>query len=258
MCVRVGVWPRAGAAAVPGCGGASAHHSAPRGNGAGFPLSLRFASFFPSTYTDTYTDALRFSLLSLRVSPFSSSPPPQCNLLCLLAISVLTYSHHCPSSNAARRRRSQVGGEVCLLADYRETIASIFDHLRASEPKGLIEVTLVSADSLYGADITGTSDPYVEARMSADVRGRAAHGNGHGHGRTGGGAQYRSCTRWKTLNPVWGETFRLLVHDPSGQALRLRVMDEDLCSGDDTLGIAVLPMKARCDLSMRPSLCNGV
>ena len=86
---------------------------------------------------------------------------------------------------------------------------------------GLLEVTLLGAAELVGADVTGTSDPYVTVRI-------------------GDAKVYKSATIKATTAPQWNETFEVLVDDLAATQLVLQVKDWNVAQVNKVLGTLVL------------------
>lgn len=59
-------------------------------------------------------------------------------------------------------------------------------------------------------DILGLSDPYVKLKLSGEML-----------------PSKKTTIKKKTLNPVWNETFKLVVKDPQAQTLQVNVFDWD-------------------------------
>ena len=102
----------------------------------------------------------------------------------------------------------------------------------AAAARGVLTVTLASADGLTAANALGTSDPYSIVSVGA--------------------CDHKSATVARSLTPEWNETFSLYVA-PEGVSgadkLRVELYDSDLLSKDDALGVAELPLSdiiARC------------
>jgi hypothetical protein len=86
---------------------------------------------------------------------------------------------------------------------------------------GSLKITLERGEGLPAGDANGLSDPYVVL--------------------TAGGQTKKSKVKWKTLNPIWNETFEMkgvVLRDVLETGLKLRVMDRDLGTFDDLLGHA--------------------
>lgn len=81
---------------------------------------------------------------------------------------------------------------------------------RVKKPVGILHVKIIRASQLSKKDILGSSDPYVKLRFCGERF-----------------ATKRTSVKMNNLNPVWNETFKLIVKDPQHQALELRVFDWD-------------------------------
>ncbi|KAL3353009.1 hypothetical protein AABB24_020812 [Solanum stoloniferum] len=89
--------------------------------------------------------------------------------------------------------------------------------------RGVLSVTVVSADDLPPADIGGKADPYVVLIMKK--------------------AQIKNKTRVvnESLNPVWNQTFDFVVEDGLHDMLMLEVWDHDTF-GKDFMGRCILTL----------------
>ncbi|KAF3652551.1 Synaptotagmin-4 [Capsicum annuum] len=89
--------------------------------------------------------------------------------------------------------------------------------------RGVLSVTVISADDLPPADITGKADPYVVLIMKK--------------------AQIRNKTRVvnESLNPIWNQTFDFVVEDGLHDMLMLEVWDHDTF-GKDFMGKCILTL----------------
>ncbi|CAO2841142.1 unnamed protein product [Amaranthus hypochondriacus] len=89
--------------------------------------------------------------------------------------------------------------------------------------RGVLSVTVISADDLPAADIMGKSDPYVIVTMKK--------------------SQIKNKTRVvnESLNPVWNQTFDFLVEDGLHDMLMLEVWDHDTF-GKDYMGRCILTL----------------
>ncbi|XP_072511099.1 extended synaptotagmin-1 [Notamacropus eugenii] len=93
--------------------------------------------------------------------------------------------------------------------------------LRSPLPRGIVRIHLLAARSLSSKDnyvpglIKGKSDPYVIVRVGTQV----------------------FCSRVinEDLNPQWGETYEVMVHEVPGQEVEVEVFDKDP-DKDDFLG----------------------
>lgn len=77
----------------------------------------------------------------------------------------------------------------------------------AKRPVGIIEVKILHAKNLLKKDLLGKADPYVKIQLVKTMLSKTTK------------------TKMGTLNPVWEETFKLLVQDPKSQSLELQVFD---------------------------------
>ncbi|KVH90476.1 hypothetical protein Ccrd_007511 [Cynara cardunculus var. scolymus] len=115
----------------------------------------------------------------------------------------------------------------------------------AKKPVGILRVKVVRANKLLKMDLIGTSDPYVQLRLSGEKL-----------------PSKKTSIKTKNLNPEWNEEFRLTVKDPQSQVLELHVYDWEKgfhflkfveCSSNlkleievglhDKLGMQVIPLK---------------
>ncbi|XP_021741801.1 synaptotagmin-5-like [Chenopodium quinoa] len=89
--------------------------------------------------------------------------------------------------------------------------------------RGVLSVTVISADDLPAVDFTGKSDPYVILTMKK--------------------SQTKNKTRVvnESLNPVWNQTFDFLVEDGLHDMLMLEVWDHDTF-GKDYMGRCILTL----------------
>ena len=91
--------------------------------------------------------------------------------------------------------------------------------------RGKLHVRLARASSLQAADRNGLSDPYVKLTL--------------------GGVTQKTRMLKKTLDPVYNETF--IFYGTFGELManpiQLIVMDHDLTSFDDMIGIAGIDLK---------------
>ncbi|KAF3442275.1 hypothetical protein FNV43_RR16191 [Rhamnella rubrinervis] len=90
------------------------------------------------------------------------------------------------------------------------------------KPQGKITLTIVKANDLKNMEMIGKSDPYVVVfiRPLFKVKTKVVDNN---------------------LNPVWNQTFELIVEDKETQSLILEVFDQDI-GQDKRLGTAKLPL----------------
>ncbi|KAL8242161.1 hypothetical protein R6Q59_012463 [Mikania micrantha] len=94
------------------------------------------------------------------------------------------------------------------------------------KPVGVLHVKVVEAAKLMKMDILGLSDPYVKLKLSGEML-----------------PSKKTTIKKKTLNPVWNETFKLLVKDPQAQTLQVNVYDWDKVGSHDRLGMQMVPLK---------------
>ncbi|XP_043698146.1 calcium-dependent lipid-binding protein-like isoform X1 [Telopea speciosissima] len=109
------------------------------------------------------------------------------------------------------------------------------------KPQGKVVVTVVKANNLKNMEMIGKSDPYVVlyVRPLFKVKTKIINNN---------------------LNPVWNQTFELIVEDEETQSLILEVFDADV-GQNKRLGITKLPLielepdtPKEVDLRLLPSL----
>ncbi|XP_024987123.1 synaptotagmin-3-like isoform X3 [Cynara cardunculus var. scolymus] len=96
----------------------------------------------------------------------------------------------------------------------------------AKKPVGILRVKVVRANKLLKMDLIGTSDPYVQLRLSGEKL-----------------PSKKTSIKTKNLNPEWNEEFRLTVKDPQSQVLELHVYDWEKVGLHDKLGMQVIPLK---------------
>ncbi|GFS30068.1 calcium-dependent lipid-binding (CaLB domain) family protein [Actinidia rufa] len=94
------------------------------------------------------------------------------------------------------------------------------------KPVGILHVKVVQAHKLLKMDLLGSSDPYVKLSLSGDRL-----------------PAKKTTIKKKNLNPVWNETFKLIVRDPQSQVLNVHVCDWDKVGAHDRLGSQVVPLK---------------
>ncbi|GAB4828233.1 Synaptotagmin-5 [Ancistrocladus abbreviatus] len=89
--------------------------------------------------------------------------------------------------------------------------------------RGVLSVTLISADDLPATDLMGKADPYVVLKMKK--------------------SETKNKTRVvnESLNPVWNQTFDFLVEDGLHDMLILEVWDHDTF-GKDYMGRCILTL----------------
>lgn len=84
---------------------------------------------------------------------------------------------------------------------------------------GELRVDVLDAAELPAADRNGFSDPFCKFELN-------------------GKEVFKTRTQKKTLNPVWGENFSVLVPSRIAAKFKVKVMDWDLAGDDDFLGAA--------------------
>ena len=87
----------------------------------------------------------------------------------------------------------------------------------------IITLRILEGRNLKSMDSNGLSDPYVIVRV--------------------GKREHVTKIKYRTLNPVWNETFELQLPAKEYVDVRLTVMDNDLVGADDLIGEAM----AECD-----------
>eukprot|EP00899_Mesostigma_viride_P003815 jgi/Mesvir1/13434/Mv16506-RA.3 len=97
-----------------------------------------------------------------------------------------------------------------------------FTRMQSRRAKAMMRVTLVEARGLRKMDLLALSDPFVEMNTRAT--------------RT-----VRSSIKRRTLDPVWDESFDLLVED-RGAPLRVKVLDYDKLGKSRFMGIALVDL----------------
>ncbi|XP_026657059.1 elicitor-responsive protein 1 isoform X5 [Phoenix dactylifera] len=107
--------------------------------------------------------------------------------------------------------------------------------------KGILEVQLIDAKGLASTDfLGGDTDPYVLIQYRSQER-KSSICRGAGQG----------------SNPSWNETFKFVVHSPSGEhqhKLILKLMDHDTFTADDFMGEATINVMDVIALGME----NGI
>ncbi|KAF3447091.1 hypothetical protein FNV43_RR12271 [Rhamnella rubrinervis] len=94
--------------------------------------------------------------------------------------------------------------------------------------RGVLSVTVISAEDLPAVDLLGKSDPYVVLIMKKSE------------------TKVKTRVLNETLNPVWNQTFDFVVEDALHDMLILQVFDHDTF-GKDKLGRVILTL-TRCIL----------
>lgn len=69
---------------------------------------------------------------------------------------------------------------------------------------------VLRAMKLMKMDLLGLSDPYVKLKLNGEML-----------------PSKKTTIKKKTLNPIWNETFKLVVKDPQAQILQVNVYDWD-------------------------------
>lgn len=110
------------------------------------------------------------------------------------------------------------------------------------KPQGKLTITIVKASALKNLEMIGKSDPYVVLyiRPMLKVKTKVIDNN---------------------LNPIWDETFELIVEDKETQSVIFEVYDEDNVQHDKKLGVAKLMLSGlehdttkEFDLKLQPEL----
>lgn len=93
--------------------------------------------------------------------------------------------------------------------------------------RAILFVTVIQASNLPGLDLSGTSDPYVKVYLVPDKR-----------------RCEKTRTHWKTLEPIFNETFQFPVPyaDLIAKTLVLAVYDYDRFSRHDEIGQVSIPI----------------
>ncbi|KAJ8642197.1 hypothetical protein MRB53_018891 [Persea americana] len=90
------------------------------------------------------------------------------------------------------------------------------------KPQGRLSVTVVKANLLKNMEMIVKSDPYVVMYIRPIFKFKTKVANDN-------------------LNPVWNQTFELIVEDKETQALILEAFDKDITQ-DQRMGVAKLPL----------------
>ncbi|CAA0838431.1 Synaptotagmin-4 [Striga hermonthica] len=96
--------------------------------------------------------------------------------------------------------------------------------------RGVLSVTVISAENLPAKDILGKSDPFVVLRMKKSEQ------------------TYKTRVLNDTLNPVWNQTFDFVVEDGLHELLILEVYDHDTF-GKEKMG--------RCIMTLTRAILEG-
>jgi len=104
------------------------------------------------------------------------------------------------------------------------TFSDEFDWFRtmSPRPRGVLELSVWSAEELLAADFNGSSDPYIRVLS--------------------GSSCFRSPTTWKTLSPTFNFKVGMMIWVLRHQSLRIEVWDEDRVGSDDLLGYVEFPV----------------
>ena len=95
-----------------------------------------------------------------------------------------------------------------------------------SQLQATLLITVLRAKDLIASDHGGTSDPYVRLHVGQAVR-----------------AAKRTKTKMKTLDPVFGQTFKFRLDAAQRQQnLTIECFDYDMLGSDDSLGKILLPI----------------
>ncbi|PKI47107.1 hypothetical protein CRG98_032520 [Punica granatum] len=89
--------------------------------------------------------------------------------------------------------------------------------------RGVLSVTVISAEDLPATDIMGKSDPYVVLKMKKSD------------------AKYKTRVLNDVLNPVWNQTFDIVVEDALHDMLILEVYDHDTF-GKEKIGRVIMTL----------------
>ncbi|KAJ9084196.1 Tricalbin-2 [Entomophthora muscae] len=87
----------------------------------------------------------------------------------------------------------------------------------ATGREGKLEIRIISAEKLVGADRNGTSDPYLKIKHDGKVL-------------------FQTKTISKDCNPIWNETFTTDLNDGSPYYLHLSVMDYNRINAHSNIG----------------------
>ncbi|CAL9117810.1 unnamed protein product [Musa textilis] len=108
--------------------------------------------------------------------------------------------------------------------------------------KGELEVLLVDAEGLAGADVTGMIDPYVVIQYrDKERKSRIARNQGR--------------------NPLWNQTLKFpvyssVINNPIQHKLTLRIMDYDTITADDFIGQATIHVGEVIALGMEKGIAE--
>jgi Ca2+-dependent lipid-binding protein len=115
-----------------------------------------------------------------------------------------------------------VSASVAFSQAKRKRKKEMNDKRRSSVGMATLEVHVIEAADLKGADITGKSDPFCVIKF----------------------ANQEQSTQHipQTCSPKWNEKFVFQVHNPQSDTLEITVFDKDIFSPNDFLGCAKLPL----------------
>ncbi|GMC21781.1 unnamed protein product [Saccharomyces cerevisiae] len=82
-----------------------------------------------------------------------------------------------------------------------------------------------SAENLIASDLNGYSDPYLKYYINNEED-----------------CAYKTKVVKKTLNPKWNDEGTIQINNRLNDVLRIKVMDWDSTSADDTIGTAEIPL----------------
>ncbi|KAH9621329.1 hypothetical protein KSS87_004863 [Heliosperma pusillum] len=102
-------------------------------------------------------------------------------------------------------------GEIKLL------IETVKESSNGESGNGWIELVLIEAKDLVGADLRGTSDPYVKVQYGSEMR--------------------RTKVVYKTINPKWNQTFEF---PDNGSPLELLVRDHNAIMSSSSIGNCIV------------------
>jgi Lipase (class 3)/C2 domain/RhoGAP domain len=133
---------------------------------------------------------------------------------------------HGPSSSLLVQSQHNSSRPLSLPAGAADAASSSAINALAGVQRYKVLMTLVRANNLAAADISGTSDPYLLVyRQTGDDASPVAPGSHVG----------KSETRFKTLDPEWSETIEI-GDFCVGASIVLHMFDWDKFSADDFLG----------------------
>lgn len=115
------------------------------------------------------------------------------------------------------------GSEVELSFKVQEVSYQHYADMNKLLGCGRLKVDLIRASQLVGVDSSGTSDPYVKARIN-------------------GVRVFKSQVVKKNLNPVYNEHFSVPILDPTGSFLSFEVFDWNKINSSEKLGSVSIPL----------------